>query len=100
VSRNLNSLSEVEVDQAVQSQTVATQDTQKGGAQRWVSDLAGTMQLKSGSATVSVAAISVPLMALANQTINCLVNESRARSGRRDADQCGRDATRSLFELH
>ena len=50
------------------------------------------MQLKEGSATVPVAAIGVPPMASAQPTPNQMVNRRGPRSGRRDADQCGRDA--------
>src|SRR5947199_2378319 len=50
------------------------------------------MQLKMGSATGSVAALGVPRRASAAQTNHQNVNLVARSVGRRDADQCAKDA--------
>ena len=55
--------------------------------------------MKMGSATVPVAAIGVPPMALSARTSNQMVRLLGARSGRRDADQCARDARDPQIKL-
>jgi len=55
-------------------------------------ELTGVNLKKMGTATVSVAAIGVPPMASARETSNETLNTIAPSDGRRDTDQCARDA--------